>query len=227
MVLGTDMKQHVTIISRFQTSLQVKLHSRMMTTAGCSSSATAESLAVKFEDPADRSMLLQANLLTFLCLFLRQCLTAMILACVCPSRDVACGAENVILTTIGAKSWLRSLCLSVRLVGAFASLFTMCVPLWGCAVLTTCAFSARPCHICTHAQTPQHLCFRCWWHLLDCCCIAGVGWLQSGPDSCAYQHGKMHTTFSTACHPIETAHGEFEDNRQSIKKQGKYVKATL
>lgn len=61
MVLGTDMKQHVTIISRFQTTLQVKLHSRMMTTAGCSSSASAESLAVKFEDPADRSMLLQVT----------------------------------------------------------------------------------------------------------------------------------------------------------------------
>ena len=61
MVLGTDMKQHVTIISRFQTSLQVKLHSRMMTTAGSSSSASAESLAVKFEDPADRSMLLQVT----------------------------------------------------------------------------------------------------------------------------------------------------------------------
>ena len=62
MVLGTDMKQHVAIISRFQTSLQVKLHSRMITTAGCSSSASAESLAVKFEDPADRSMLLQVTL---------------------------------------------------------------------------------------------------------------------------------------------------------------------
>ena len=61
MVLGTDMKQHVTIISRFQTSLQVKLHSRMMTTANSSSSASAESLAVKFEDPADRSMLLQVS----------------------------------------------------------------------------------------------------------------------------------------------------------------------
>ena len=61
MVLGTDMKQHVTIISRFQTTLQVKLHSRMMTTAGCTTAASAESLAVKFEDPADRSMLLQVT----------------------------------------------------------------------------------------------------------------------------------------------------------------------
>ncbi|KAL3157196.1 putative 3',5'-cyclic phosphodiesterase pde-3 [Trebouxia sp. C0009 RCD-2024] len=62
MVLGTDMKQHVAIISRFQTTLQVKLHSRMMTTAGCSSAASAESLAVKFEDPSDRCMLLQMAL---------------------------------------------------------------------------------------------------------------------------------------------------------------------
>ena len=61
MVLGTDMKQHVTIISRFQTALQVKLHSRMMTTAGAASSASAENVAVKFEDPADRSMLLQVT----------------------------------------------------------------------------------------------------------------------------------------------------------------------
>ena len=63
MVLGTDMKQHVAIISRFQTTLQVKLHSRMMTTAGCSSAASAESLAVKFEDPSDRCMLLQVTYL--------------------------------------------------------------------------------------------------------------------------------------------------------------------
>ena len=61
MVLGTDMKQHVTIISRFQTALQVKLHSCMMTTAGSTSSASAENVTVKFEDPADRSMLLQVT----------------------------------------------------------------------------------------------------------------------------------------------------------------------
>lgn len=64
MVLGTDMKQHCTIISRFQTVLQVKLHSRMMSTAG-SLPPTApeghpEGQPIKFEDPADRSMLLQA-----------------------------------------------------------------------------------------------------------------------------------------------------------------------
>lgn len=87
MVLGTDMKQHVTIISRFQTSLQVKLHSRMMTTAGSSSSATAESLAVKFEDPADRSMLLQANLLPFLCFcFCASVLTAVMWHVYAPTR---------------------------------------------------------------------------------------------------------------------------------------------
>ncbi len=58
MVLGTDMKQHCTIISRFQTVLQVKLHSHQMTTAGATS-ASADGQAIKFEDPADRSMLLQ------------------------------------------------------------------------------------------------------------------------------------------------------------------------
>ncbi len=63
MVLGTDMKQHCTIISRFQTVLQVKLHSRMMTTAGATSAASSgESQGIKFEDPADRSMLLQVRL---------------------------------------------------------------------------------------------------------------------------------------------------------------------
>ncbi len=58
MVLGTDMKQHCTIISRFQTVLQVKLHSHQMTTAGATPAA-ADGQAIKFEDPADRSMLLQ------------------------------------------------------------------------------------------------------------------------------------------------------------------------
>ena len=60
MVLGTDMKQHCTIISRFQTVLQVKLHSHMMSTAGATS-ASADGQAIKFEDPADRSMLLQVR----------------------------------------------------------------------------------------------------------------------------------------------------------------------
>jgi len=58
MVLGTDMKQHCTIISRFQTVLQVKLHSHMMATSGATS-ASADGQAINFEDPADRSMLLQ------------------------------------------------------------------------------------------------------------------------------------------------------------------------
>ncbi|KAA6423303.1 MAG: 3,5-cyclic-nucleotide phosphodiesterase [Trebouxia sp. A1-2] len=61
MVLGTDMKQHCTIISRFQTVLQVKLHSHMMATDGATS-ASADGRAIKFEDPADRSMLLQMAL---------------------------------------------------------------------------------------------------------------------------------------------------------------------
>ena len=63
MVLGTDMKQHCAIISRFQTVLQVKLHSRMMSTAGGASAGTGtnEALGIKFEDPADRSMLLQVS----------------------------------------------------------------------------------------------------------------------------------------------------------------------
>ena len=61
MVLGTDMKQHCHIISRFQTVLQVKLHSRMMTTGASASPASggANAPEIKFEDPADRSMLLQ------------------------------------------------------------------------------------------------------------------------------------------------------------------------
>ena len=61
MVLGTNMKQHCHIISRFQTVLQVKLHSRMMTTGASASPASggANAPEIKFEDPADRSMLLQ------------------------------------------------------------------------------------------------------------------------------------------------------------------------
>lgn len=59
MVLGTDMKQHCHIISRFQTVLQVKLHSRMMTTGSSPASGGANGPEIKFEDPADRSMLLQ------------------------------------------------------------------------------------------------------------------------------------------------------------------------
>ena len=59
MVLGTDMKQHCHIISRFQTVLQVKLHSRMMTTGSSPASGGANAPEIKFEDPADRSMLLQ------------------------------------------------------------------------------------------------------------------------------------------------------------------------
>lgn len=66
MVLGTDMKQHCTIISRFQTVLQVKLHSHMMATDGATS-ASADGRAIKFEDPADRSMLLQVLQFSTVC----------------------------------------------------------------------------------------------------------------------------------------------------------------
>lgn len=61
MVLGTDMKQHCHIISRFQTVLQVKLHSRMMTTGSSPASGGANGPEIKFEDPADRAMLLQVG----------------------------------------------------------------------------------------------------------------------------------------------------------------------
>ncbi|DBA92091.1 hypothetical protein WJX77_006602 [Trebouxia sp. C0004] len=61
MVLGTDMKQHCTIIARFQTVLQVKLHSHVMATA-VATPASADGQGIKFEDPADRSMLLQMAL---------------------------------------------------------------------------------------------------------------------------------------------------------------------
>lgn len=64
MVLGTDMKQHCHIISRFQTVLQVKLHSRMMTTGSSPASGGANGPEIKFEDPADRSMLLQVCVLS-------------------------------------------------------------------------------------------------------------------------------------------------------------------
>lgn len=69
MVLGTDMKQHCSIISRFQTVLQVKLHSRLISTAASTSSAgtSSETVGVKFEDPADRSMLLQVRCFSVFC----------------------------------------------------------------------------------------------------------------------------------------------------------------
>ena len=54
MVLGTDMKQHWTIMSRFQTKLQVKIHTSITTAA-----ATSDDAGFNSNSEADRFLVLQ------------------------------------------------------------------------------------------------------------------------------------------------------------------------
>lgn len=54
MVLGTDMKQHWTIMSRFQTKLQVKIHTSITTAA-----ANTDDAGFNSNSEADRFLVLQ------------------------------------------------------------------------------------------------------------------------------------------------------------------------
>ena len=56
MVLGTDMKQHWTIMSRFQTKLQVKIHTSITTSA-----ATNDDSPFNSNSEADRFLILQVQ----------------------------------------------------------------------------------------------------------------------------------------------------------------------
>ena len=71
MVLGTDMKQHWTIMSRFQTKLQVKIHTSITTAA-----ATSDDSPFNSNSEADRFLVLQVHTPATLS-FQRHCQTHM------------------------------------------------------------------------------------------------------------------------------------------------------